>query len=150
MLRHRQAVDSFGVWVAGLHLLAASTSDFVQSLFCAHQLAAKTHLRRFHTECQAHQLGEENDRHFVFGLKYAVIFILVSIQVHLAHRAYGDHQIGFILVSRCNQASDQLESRAGSDLGHVTAAAVRFQGKVDHLCAQRLQQAVQLIWVLVV
>ena len=58
----------------------------------------KPKLFRVHAKCNAHQLGEEQDGHFVVGVEMAIGFTLVGIQVHLAHRADRDHHIGLVLV----------------------------------------------------
>ncbi len=86
----------------------------------------------------------------VVGVEIVVRLTLESIQVHLAHRADRDHYIRFVLIGRGNQSADQLKGSLRADLGHVTAAAVRIEREIDHFGTQRLEQLVQLGWVLVV
>ena len=79
----------------------------------------------------------------IVGAEVMIHLALIGIQVHLAHRADGDHEIRAALIRVSDEAANQFEGSFGTDLGHVSAAAGCLERKIDHFRAQGAQQVIQ-------
>jgi hypothetical protein len=72
-----------------------------------------------------------------------ICLVLICVEVHLAHRADGSHQMRAALMRVSHEAANQLKGSFGTDLGHVSAAAARRERIIDHVRTQRAQQVIQ-------
>ena len=52
----------------------------------------------------------------IIGAEEMIGFILIGIQVHLAHRADCYHRVRFMLIGGCNQSPDHLKGGGGLNL----------------------------------